>query len=497
MPDTYTYFYGGQEQKLEFSDRLVVLRTKSRREIHKTFQLDDVGKLRERCTQVGWFPQAGVEILLLHPDDNSTRHTEFEREHDVAFAGKVLIDPASSGSDEKRAVVYTENLYIRFKEGLSAADCEAVLAGLQLKKTLTLTQRLGEIPGGYFVRGIDGWGTEVFDVAKRLLEQSDTVERCHPEIVIPAEPHFPPSGSLRHFEQQWYLKKVEIDDAWPNSTGKNVKIAMIDNGFDIDHEEFAGKLVSPLDVRTWTNNPRGESYEWHGTECAGVACGAGKYAAAGVARDADLIPIRCEGSLGSRDEAMAFVYAALEGADIISFSRGPTYGRAFLLPDMTRDVIDWVINQGCIIVCSAGNDQVDISDPATVNGYAAHPDTIAVAATDHQDNKCTYTNYGDAILCSFPSGDGNDWRVWSTDMGGLAGYARGDYAYFAGRTSTACAGVAGVVALIIEVLKDRGRAHTPSTVREIIKRSCQPTTGAGIGEGRVSAKVAVEQAMAY
>jgi len=79
-------------------------------------------------------------------------------------------------------------------------------------------------------------------MALQLLERSD-VELCHPEIV--REPR--PRGAA---PPQWHLQPAVIGGrnveahanvvaAWDVTQGDGVVICVLDDGVDIDHEEFA------------------------------------------------------------------------------------------------------------------------------------------------------------------------------------------------------------------------------------------------------------------
>ena len=86
---------------------------------------------------------------------------------------------------------------------------------------------------------------------------------------------------------------ANVEAAHAVTRGAGVTIAIIDDGVDIDHPEFAGdgKVVSPRDATGQTSDPRPqdnfgtgpEDGDNHGTACAGVACANGALGASGVA----------------------------------------------------------------------------------------------------------------------------------------------------------------------------------------------------------------------
>lgn len=87
---------------------------------------------------------------------------------------------------------------------------------------------------------------------------------------------------------------ANVEAAWKLSNGTGTIIAIIDDGVDLDHEEFrsSGKIVAPRYVTRKSDNPRPGNDNNHGTGCAGVACANGNFGASGVAPGAKLMPIR-------------------------------------------------------------------------------------------------------------------------------------------------------------------------------------------------------------
>ncbi len=303
---------------------------------------------------------------------------------------------------------------------------------------------------------------------------------------------------------------------------------MIDDGVDIDHEEFSspGKIVAKRDASFGTDDPRPGQGDNHGTSCAGVAAADGKFGASGVAPAAKLMPIRLVSDLGSLEEADAFEWAADHGADVISCSWGPQDGKWFdpqdpvhtrkvPLPDSTRLAIEHALThgrngRGCVITWAAGNGNESVDN----DGYASHPGVVAVAACNDAGRKSAYSDFGKANWCAFPSNDSIQAQtpgIFTTDRSGAPGYnsgreslgdVKGNYTNNFGGTSSACPGAAGVAALVLS----RNPELRHDEVKDILKRCCEqidPANGkydagghsAWYGYGRLDAKKAVDLAL--
>jgi subtilisin family serine protease len=532
----YSFRYGGKNGKrhsLTTSNDQVVVRTNSRSALAdaRPFEVSALSnKARDVLGEFDLttrFREAGVEILRAKVARGSKSLRDkaraiLNKEPEIEFAGRVLVTTQSA-----KPVLYTENFFVKFDGDQSATACRKILKAYNL----TIKNELEYARNAYFVAAPEDTGLVIFDIAEKLL-QEPSVELCHPELIRE-------SRQRSAFPQQWHLKKTTIsgasvdahasvEAAWALSEGQGATIAIIDDGVDLDHQEFqsAGKVIAPRDVSSKTNNPRPGNGDNHGTACAGVACANGVLGASGVAPKARLIPIRLASVLGSQAEADAFVWAAQNGADVISCSWGPPDGdwwdptdpvhnQSVPLPDSTRLAMDFAATQGrngkgCVILFAAGNGNESVDN----DGYASYAKVTAVAACNDKGKKAAYSDFGGAVWCAFPSNHGNPSLtpgIWTTDRTGSVGYnsgsalkgdAAGNFTNSFGGTSSACPGAAGVAALII--------ARNPSLrwdqVRDIIKQSCDKIDPAGgnydangrspiYGYGRMNAKKAVELAL--
>jgi hypothetical protein len=518
--------YGGENGKtlqLEVDPDLVVVRARRGESLREGPVPGPEATLLNEMEPILSYPEASVEVYRRR--ERSSRSMEEMRKelHEspaTRFAGRVLVDEQSH-----KPVLYTENLFVKFRDGKSRDQCLAVLreAGLTVKRELPYATN------AYFVAAPEGTGLSIFDIANELLKRED-VEYCHPELVRPL-------GRRAIFSQQWHLKATTVNNQWVNASanieaahniteGEGVTIAVIDTGIDIDHEEFShrDKVVAPRDTTANDANPRpSRRAEKHGTACAGVACGDGRFGASGVAPRAKLMPIRMISQLGSQAEAEAFYWAAENGADIISCSWGPEDGywkdgkdplhdMKVPLPDSTRLAIDYAVTNGrsglgCVVFFAAGNGNESVDN----DGYASYDRVLAVAACNDRGRRSVYSDCGEAIFCAFPSNDfpwAKEGRpapltpgIWTTDRTGRVGYSDDDYTNSFGGTSSACPGAAGVAALVLSC----NQSLRWDAVRDIMRRSCDRIDSEGgeydakghsprYGYGRLNAEKAARSA---
>jgi len=159
------------------------------------------------------------------------------------------------------------------------------------------------------------------------------------------------------------------------------------------------------------------------------------------------------------------------------------------------------------VVFGAGNDRQDIDDPAgvTLNGFATHPDVIAVAACNSRDKLAEYSNFGDAIWISAPSSSASGWGVLQTDVTGsgkvvLPDEVAGGNTWIFGGTSSSTPLVAGIAALMLSANPEL----TAAEVRSIIARTARRIGPRGayhngrsryFGHGCIDAEAAVRAAL--
>ena len=418
------------------------------------------------------FPESGVYIYRIAEKDKDAS-TQFRthlkevvraaKDPRIEYIGTVLMY-ANSGIYQ----IYTGNLFLKFHTGVSSTAIMRLLTEHQL----SVKNELHFATNAFFLEAAEGLGKDIFDLAKVLLTHPE-VEYAHPELVvrrksIQENPRLHHGGILQ-LQHDWVLNKINAPKAWEITRGKGVRICIIDDGLELHHPAFAGKIVAQRDMQDrGTGRPPAHQFnEWHGTACASIACSADPQAP-GMAPDALLMPIRSMG-LGSVLESEAFYWAAQNGADIISCSWGPPDGdplnpsdnlEPYPIPDHTNLAIEYAARQGrggrgCAIFFAAGNG----NEPVCYDEYASHRDVMAVGATNFDDQKTVYADFESPLFCCFPSGEYEPFEgglrqlygVAVADRLGADGQDAGDYFNFFAGTSASCPGVAGIAALALSL----------------------------------------------
>ena len=378
-----------------------------------------------------------------------------------------------------------------------------------------------ELASGDIVLFVDN-PKEAFEESKKIYE-SGCALYAHPDFLVqPKKRSFDPlfnplQWNLHNYGQYYSMQDIDINayEAWRYATGKDVKVAILDNGFDLLHPDLKDAFVDQIDLVDYDNNASyNNNYELHGTACAGlIAARKNGIGIQGIAYDASLIGVKLIGSYADgSDRALyvstivrAFLYAQNTGAQVINCSWG-TYDVA--------DAVRYVINdlahngrngKGIPIVFASGNE--GRSQWFWAGDESALDSVIAVGAVDNYGNHPWYSNYGVALDFVAPSGGGSV-AITTTDIRGSLGYADGsyghpDYCYatdmsgFNG-TSAAAPQVTAVIALMLERNPDLTRDEIVDILRSTAKK-----VGEGYynshsdyyGYGLVDAKAAVREAI--
>lgn len=169
-------------------------------------------------------------------------------------------------------------------------------------------------------------------------------------------------------------------------TGKGVKLAILDTGFDFTHPDFSGRSIHR---KSFVGTRQARDKEGHGTHIAGIAGGdrrgrdGVRY---GIASGARLYigKILDDSGEGTDGQTLAGIEWALEkGCQVISMSCGATVGEEDGWSEVFEQVARIAMANQCLLIAAAGNESHRSGKRrkiAAVNHPANCPGIMAVGA---------------------------------------------------------------------------------------------------------------------
>jgi subtilisin family serine protease len=264
----------------------------------------------------------------------------------------------------------------------------------------------------------------------------------------------------------------------PNSqaTGKGVKVAVLDTGFDLEHPDFAGRTVVSS---SFVQGQEVQDGHGHGTHCVGTSCGPREVddgPGYGVAYEADIYAgkvLSNEGSGADGGILNGINWAITSGCAVVSMSLGAAtrpgqaYSRTF------ERVATRAMQKGTLIIAAAGNESDRRVSRINPVGHPANcPSIMSVSAVDVA-RKMAWFSCGtvDAIGAVDLTGPGLDvYSSWPMPL---------RYKKISG-TSMATPHAAGIAALIAGATGARG-FELWARLSQMARRLPLPGTDVGAG----------------
>jgi thermitase len=401
-----------------------------------------------------------------------------------ADAQQVPVDTARG-----RPSAVADEVLVKFRPGVAASD-------------VAVAHRQA---GGQVVRQVPGLGVSVVRAqgppaqALAAYQRNPNVEYAEPNGI--AYPVWTPNDPYYTSSQQWALNNlgtgggtagddIDAPPAWNVTRGSSTQtIAVVDTGVTVDHPDLVGKVV---DSRNWYDGSGTQDTYGHGTHVAGIAAATtnNKIGVAGVCPNCSLLNAKvCDDSGNCPYDRIANGILWSVGcewrdaqdnclspvrAKSINISLAGTFSSTTL-----QSAIDRAWSRGAVIACAAGNG-------GTNAPYypAAYGNCIAVAATDANDARPSWSNYGSGWVDLAAPGVG----IASTlNPNGVTFSDPSGYGQLSG-TSMASPQVAGVAGLVWSTgMKNNAQ------VRQRIESTADPIAGTGSAwsKGRINACRAV------
>lgn len=306
---------------------------------------------------------------------------------------------------------------------------------------------------------------EVPDSSRAKIKH--TLKAQHPEIklvwdeAIFSHNYVPNDPDFANSNYTWAFDNVNAGIAWELTMGdSNVVVAVVDDGFDLTHPEFAKNVVNPWNVpdhSVYVNT--GRTNMFHGTHVASTAVGNVNNGAGlcGIAPKCRLMPIQVADSAGNisfTSVICGILYAIVKDADVINVSLGMNVTEEMkrlpidkqktlinsLYPDETefwQDLFKYTDENNITVVIAAGNSDI----LSGIDPMHRSENVIIVSAIDTIEEKANFSNFGSYTTVSAPG-----VSVYNAIPDNKFSYLDG--------TSMASPIVTGAVALIKSINKD-------------------------------------------
>jgi subtilisin len=201
-------------------------------------------------------------------------------------------------------------------------------------------------------------------------------------------------------ELPWGVDRIDAEWAWDTSRGTGVKVAVIDTGIDPAHPDLVDNIAGGVNFvrKVWWRDP--DPSKWaddngHGTHVAGIIAAVdNEIGVIGVAPEASLYTVKVLNKNGSgyiSDIILGIEWAVDNGMQVANMSLGTDTDVQSL-----HDACDAAADADLLLVAAAGNDGGAVDYPA------AYSSVIAVAATDINDQRASWSSYGPEVLVAAP-----------------------------------------------------------------------------------------------
>jgi subtilisin len=227
----------------------------------------------------------------------------------------------------------------------------------------------------------------------------------------------------------WGVSQIRAPEVWSRSTGKRIKIGVIDTGVDYSHPDLQRNVYGGINLVQRHMMPMDDN--GHGTHIAGTIAAASQNAGiVGVAPQGAIHAVKAFDLNGS-----AFVSDIIQGIEWCVHYRMDIINMSFGMKNHSKALeaaVHNAISAGRVVVASSGNNG-KINE---LDFPARFPLTIAVGATTRDQKIAEFSNRGHRIDIYAP-GD----KIYST-------WLHGKYNVMSG-TSMATSHVSGVIALML------------------------------------------------
>ena len=306
------------------------------------------------------------------------------QQHAEIFAGAIGAPAVAALEQDIRVIEHPEGgafqarrVLVRLDPSMNESDAAGLLSAVGVLGTL---ETYAIVPGLRLVEVPDGFEIAIADV----LSKTPGVMYAHVDRILSLY------GSTQVVP--YGINLVNAPQAWVATRGAGARVAVLDTGWAIGHED----LPAPVASASFISGQTVADGNQHGTHVSGTVLGRdNNVGVVGVAPEATLLTGKvCSNSGGCPTSSSigGVNWSVQNNADVINMSLGGTvFDQAF------ADACAAAIAAGVTIVAAAGNNNSSVpSYPASYEGV------ISVASIDSALNKSSFSNFGATVDVTAP-----------------------------------------------------------------------------------------------
>lgn len=392
-----------------------LLNIKNEQELKETVSIPVLSILQAQGQQVAVDKENGQIILQ---DEHDKTQVEIEDENLLeAFESEVegLEKSIKQGEYTTGAVMSAQQVEEAFSYQVLVSDTKLVVTNPYQTKRLIVCMKSANEIGNTF-----GAVQAVTDNTGRYLLQYATEEetrlayeklRENEEISVVSQDKVLKAGAVASGSaNDWGKDRINSQRYMAhlanNKKTDKVVVAVLDTGVDGAHPHLKNRVLEGYDL-VYYDDKQNDAYG-HGTLVSGVITN-------NCPSSVKILPIKVlddEGYGAESTVGYGVECAVADGADIINMSLGGVCEETGYL----ERVIDQATQKGKLVVVAAGNENIDtdIMCPAHVES------AVTVSATNQDDSRAYFSNYGKAVDIAAPGSE-----IYSCSVGDGYGYFDG------------------------------------------------------------------------